>query len=108
MGRMAVWSGSLQACVTDRVPVERRRPLSDRAVCQLPACMHLTQIGRQGTENTCGLTAEPCSARGKTLPHILVLPARPAPWSGNVYPPLWSEAVQSCIVIVSLWHRYPT
>ncbi len=38
----------------------------------------------------------------------LVLPTRPAPWSGSVYPPPRRGAVQSCIVIVSLWHRYPT
>ena len=45
---------------------------------------------------------------GENRAPCLVLPARPAPWSGSVYPPPRRGAVQSCIVIVSLWHRYPT
>ena len=45
---------------------------------------------------------------GKSPAPYLVLPTRPAPWSGSVYPPPRRWAVQSCIVIVSLWHRYPT
>ncbi len=45
---------------------------------------------------------------GKNPAPCLVQPARPAPWSGSVYPPPRRWAVQSCIVIVSLWHRYPT
>ena len=40
------------------------------------ACLHLIQIGRQETENSYGLTAESCNARGKTLPRTLFcLPA---------------------------------
>ena len=42
-------------------------PPPDRAMRRMDACMHLTQTGRQETENTCGLTAEPCNARGKAL-----------------------------------------
>ena len=45
---------------------------------------------------------------GKNPAPYLVQPTRPAPWSGNVFPPQRRGAVQSCIVIVSLWHRYPT
>ena len=68
-----VRSGSPQACVIACMPVESP---PDRAVCRMPACMHLTQIGRQGTENTCGLTADPCNAWGKTPPRTLFsLPA---------------------------------
>ena len=39
---------------------------------------------------------------GITPAPYLVLPTRPAPWSGNVFPSLRRGAVQSCIVIVSL------
>ena len=46
--------------------------------------------------------AESYNAQGLALPHILVLPTRPAPWSGNDFPSLRRGAVQSCIVIVSL------
>ena len=59
-------------------PQARREtpPPPDRAMRRTSACLHLTQTGRQGTENSCGLTVESCSARGKTLPRTLFcLPA---------------------------------
>ena len=60
-----------------RLRARRETPPSPgRAVRRMAACLHLTQTGRQGTENTCGLTAGPCNARGKTLPRALFcLPA---------------------------------
>ena len=52
-----------------RLRARRETPPSPgRAVRRMAACMHLTQTGRQGTENTCGLTAEQCSPRGKPCP----------------------------------------
>ena len=51
-------------------------PPPGRALRRMAAFMHLTQTGRQETENSCGLTAGPCSARGKTVPRALFcLPA---------------------------------
>ena len=60
-----------------RLRARRETPPSPgRALRRMAVTMHLTQTGRQGTENTCGLTSELCSARGKTLPRTLFcLPA---------------------------------
>ena len=72
---------------------------------RLPAFNPNRSLGnRKHLQSNCRIVQ--CS--GKNPAPCLVLPARPAPWSGSVYPPPRRGAVRSCIVIVSLWHRYPT
>ena len=66
-----------------------------------PRITRITRINIRKPKNSV-VIAKSCNAQGLALPHILVLPTRPAPWSGNVFPSLRRGAVQSCIVIVSL------
>ena len=82
-GRMAVLAvpvscGAVPAGMRHRPQACRETPPPpDRAMCRMAACMHLTQTGRQETENSYSLTAELCSARGKN----------PAPYPCSAFPP---------------------
>ena len=66
-------------------------PPPDRAMRRMAVCLLLTQTGRQETENTCGLTAEQCNARGKTLPRTLFCLPAPRRGAAAFTPPRHGE-----------------
>ncbi len=107
------WGAWLCGAVPRRHASPSACPSRDSAFpgpCHVPdGRLHAFNPNRSsGNRKLLGTNCRTVQYTGENRAPCLVLPTRPAPWSGSVYPLPRRGAVQSCIVIVSLWHRYPT
>ena len=110
LGHGGAWPCGAVACSHALPSACPSRDAASPGPCRVPdGRLHAFNPNRSSGNRTLLRTScRTVQCTGENPAPCLVLPARPALWSGSVYPPPRRGAVQSCIVIVSLWHRYPT